>query len=573
MAQRPITYASEYPNPNDPILYPRLTEAQLATIAEYATCREFQAGELLFDQAVRNAPFYILERGALEFFDSQPESDHYFARLPEGTFAGDIAMFTGEPTVAACIAVEPSRVLVMERDRLRQLVAEHSEIGDVILRTFLARRAWLEGHGLGQVSILGTRWSREAHRLREFLGRNQIPHRWLDLDTDASARKLVEQLEIDAQGRPILIVGGDVCRDPTLEELAEYLGLSVDPEDETYDLVVVGGGPAGLAAAVYGASEGLTTFVVEGDSPGGQAGTSSKIENYLGFLTGISGGELTRQAVLQARKFGATISNPRSVRHIDCSGTHKDLELDNGRHVYARCVVIATGAEYRRLSCAGCEEYEGRGVYYAASHVEASACADEEVVIVGGGNSAGQAAVFLSGHAKKVYVVVRRAGLAETMSKYLIDRIERTGNIEVVTQAEVAAVRGDGRLESLDLRLGDGQTRRIDAGGLFVMIGAVPRTSWLRDCVLMDDAGFVLTGDELRRHPDFATAWRLERDPYLLETSVPGMFAAGDARCGSVKRVASAVGEGSMSVAFVHKVLAEQPVEAAEPTAAVAGAR
>ena len=551
--------AESFPDTSDPALFPHFTPAQLAIVSEFATAREYAPGEFLFDQGVRDAPLFVLTTGSVDVIDRRPEGDLCISTAAAGNFLGDIAMFTGEPTVVAGVATVPTAALLVGRESLRRLVSQHSGVGDLILRTFMARRAWLEGRGYGQVTLIGTLRSQETFRLREFLSRNEVPFRWHDPEADGGDKPLLDALHIDAAETPVLIdATGEVSRNPEVGALADRLGLRVPPDDEVYDLVVVGAGPAGLAAAVYAASEGLRTFVVDGRWPGGQAGTSSKIENYLGFLTGISGADLTRQAVLQARKFGATLSSPRAARRLEARGETKVVELDDGTRVRARCVLVASGADYRRLDCPGCEAYEGRGVYYAASQVESGGCGGREVVIVGAGNSAGQATAFLATKAAKVYLAVRGGGLAEAkMSQYLSDRIAHTANVEVLPRTRVDSLHGDGQLTAVDLRADDGTVRRVETGSLFVMIGADPRTAWLDGAVLMDGHGFLLTGDELRHEARFAGCWPLDRDPYLLETSVPGVFAAGDARHGSVKRVASAVGEGAMAVTFTNRRLAE----------------
>ncbi|MBX9623733.1 MAG: FAD-dependent oxidoreductase [Gemmataceae bacterium] len=554
------------PDPNDPAIYPRLTPDQLGRVEGFAVCREYAAGEVLFEQGERDAPLGVIGSGTVEVIDRRPGGDVPFARVGAGNIVGDIAVFTGQPTVAACVAVEPARVLLVSHDRLKELVAQHSDIGDLLLTTFLARRAWLEGHGYGQAGLVGSATSKEAYRLREFLARNQVPFRWYDVDADAASRALLDRLGVRPDECPVLVCGtGGVARRPTVEEVADHLGLRPDPGDRVYDLVVAGAGPAGLAAAVYASSEGLSTLVLEADSPGGQAGTSSKIENYLGFLTGISGAELTRQATLQARKFGAVLTNPRAARGLSADGDERVVELDDGRRVRAKVVLVATGAEYKRLECPSCGDFDGRGVYYAASQVEASGCEDGEVVVAGGGNSAGQAVVFLAGRAKRVYFAIRPASLDQAkMSRYLIDRVERLGNVEVLAEAEVVELHGDDRLRAVEVCVGRDR-RRIEASRLFVMIGSTPRTAWLGDALLRDEHGFVLTGDELRKDGRFRAVWPLDRDPYLLEGSVPGVFAAGDCRHDSVKRVAAAVGEGSMCVTFTHRRLAE--VAPKEPAA------
>lgn len=547
------------PDPADEAIYPKLTTDQLRRVEGFAVCRQYAPADVLFEEGERDAPLVVLESGAVDVIDRRPGGDVPFARVGAGNIVGDISMFTGQPTVAACVAVEPTRALLISHDRLKELVARHSDVGDLLLNTFLHRRAWLEGHGYGQAGLVGTAACPAAYRLREFLTRNQIPFHWYDLDADADSRALLDRLGVRPDECPVLVCGNtsEVTRNPSVGDVADHLGLRPDPENRVYDLLVVGAGPAGLAAAVYASSEGLCTLVLEADSPGGQAGTSSKIENYLGFLTGISGAELTRQATLQAKKFGAVLTNPRAAKSLRADGDERVIELDDGREVRAKVVLVATGAEYKRLDCPSCGDFEGRGVYYAASQVEATGCGDEEVVVVGGGNSAGQAVVFLAGRSKKVYFAIRPASLDQAkMSRYLIERIEQLPNVEVLPNSDVKELHGDDRLRAIEVCLGTDR-RRIDTGRVFVMIGADPRTAWLGDALLLDDYGFVLAGDDLRRDDRFRDVWPLDRDPYLLESSVPGVFAAGDVRCGSVKRVAAAVGEGSMCVTFTHRRLAE----------------
>lgn len=554
------TLPREAPRPplDDPDIYPRLDAAQLEVVARYGRCRTCAPGEVLFEQGERDARFYVLSSGAVDIVERRYEGDRQVAQALGGTFLGDTAMFTGQPTVLAGIVREESRVLEVEGAALRRLVAEQSAIGDVLLRSFTARRAWLEGHGYGQARLIGSRWSRETFALRDFMARNQVPFRYHDVESDDESRALLEALGISPCDTPVLVCGTGVHRNPTVECLATQLGLRVEVGQEPYDVLVVGAGPAGLAAAVYAASEGLRTLVVDGSAPGGQAGTSSKIENYLGFPTGLSGDELARRATLQARKFGVTMSTPTSVTELLCDGGHQSARLDDGQTVAARSVVIATGASYRRLPLDDCRRYEGLGVYFGATHTEALQCAGETVVIVGGGNSAGQAAVFLGGHAARVLLVVRGDSLAASMSRYLIDRIEKQPNVTLRARTEVAGVGGNGHLETVLLRGRDGaREETVETPSLFVMIGADPHTDWLAGCVGLDPRGFVVTGPDAERHPDFARHWcRPERSPSMLETTRPGVFAVGDVRSGSVKRVASAVGEGAMAVQLVHGFLA-----------------
>jgi thioredoxin reductase (NADPH) len=554
--------AGNMPDQASPSLYPILPDHLLHAIASRATCTCFQPGEQVFPQGRRNAPFYVIEQGRVVFFDRNlADPDEYFASVSTGMFIGDLAMFTGEPTIAECRALEPTRVLTLTIDQLRQLIRENAEAGDLILKTFMARRDWLEGQGLGQIQILGPGSCPGTYALRDFLGRNQIPFVWRDPETQKDARLLVEQFNVAPKEFPILIREGNVHRNPQLRSIAACIGLLPELKDEPYDLAVVGAGPGGLAAAVYGASEGLDTLVLDASAPGGQAATSSKIENYLGFTTGISGKNLAREAVLQARKFGATLASPACVQHIDCQGDHKTLTLDDNRTIKARAVILAMGARYRRLDLEQGERFEGVGLYYAAGHLEAVHCSRKPVVVVGGGNSAGQAAVFLSQHASKVHIVIRRDSLADTMSDYLIQRIHREPNIELITRSEIAALHGGNHLEAIDLASPQGN-RGLPCAALFVMIGAEPRTDWLRDCCTLDEKGFILTGRDALAHPEHTQHWTLhgstpDREPDYLETSRPGIFAVGDTRSGSVKRVATAVGEGAMAIALVHRFLQE----------------
>ena len=548
------------PDGRDTRLYPTFDAGQMERVARFAACREFAEGDALFEHGVKDAPIYFLEKGTVRFVVRRPGEeggDREFLKIDAPALIGDISMFTGEPTIAACLADGPARALVVEPDRLRDLVRQHSDLGDKILTAFLARRAFLRDHSIGQMRLIGGRNDRETFKLRTFLERNQMPFEWSDPDRDESAATLLEALHVGREQTPVLIAGSSVCRRPSVADVARELNLKPDLGTEPYDLVVIGAGPAGLASAVYGASEGLRTLCLDGDSPGGQAGTSSKIENYLGFAVGISGWELARQAVLQARKFGAILSNPTRVVDLVCDGDEKHLTLDDGQRVTARSLVVGTGAEYRRLGGPGFDRYEGGGVYYAAGHPEAVQCRGEDVVIVGGGNSAGQAAIFMCRHANRVHLVIRGDDLGKSMSHYLTTRIDEADNIEVHHNTSVAGLDGDESLREAIFD-GPGGGHRVPCSAIFVMIGAVPRTEWLaeNDCVGMCPKGFVATGDYAERHARFADHWKPSRRPFFLETTKSGIFAVGDVRAGSVKRVASAVGEGAMAVKYVHEVLA-----------------
>jgi thioredoxin reductase (NADPH) len=410
------------------------------------------------------------------------------------------------------------------------------------------------------VRVLGTRWSPQAYTLRDFLARNQTPYRWLDVEMaehDAEVRQLVEAVGAEASNLPMVFFpDGSSLAAPGTADVAEKLGLRARPEMAFYDLVIVGGGPSGLAAAVYGASEGLRTVMIEMQAPGGQAGMSSRIENYLGFPSGLSGGDLARRAVAQARRFGVEILTPQHVVGVRAEGSTRMVKLADGSDLSCKALLIATGVSYRRLDVPGAEQLQGRGVYYGSAMTEALSCKDEDVYIIGGANSAGQGAMYFSKYAQRVVMLVRGPSLSATMSQYLIDQIQRTPNIEVVTGARVAEVHGTERLEAISIYCGDSnETNRVPANSLYVFIGAEPRTDWLAGVVERDDRGFILTGADLARNGKRPRGWPLDRDPYWMETSVPGIFAAGDVRHGSVKRVASGVGEGSIAVQFIHQYL------------------
>jgi thioredoxin reductase (NADPH) len=413
---------------------------------------------------------------------------------------------------------------------------------------------WEGGAALesGGVRVVGHRFSRDSHDLRDFLARNRVPMRWLDVERDAEARELLRVADVDAERLPVaLLEDGTVLERPTVLELAERLGVSAAPASEHYDLAIVGGGPAGLAAAVYGASEGLRTVMVEREAPGGQAGTSSRIENYLGFPAGVSGSDLARRATDQARRLGAELLAVQDAVALRVEGAGRTVELSGGAELSAHCVLVASGVSYRQLTAPGFETFTGKGIYYGAAMTEARSCRDQHVVVIGGANSAGQAAVHFSGFASRVTMLVRADGLAKSMSHYLIEQIAAIPNITVRTNAQVVGAEGNEHLESLCIRDADG-TREEPVDATFVFIGASPRTDWLDGVVARDERGFILAGADAK-----AAGWALKRDPYVLETTVPGVFVAGDVRARSIKRVASAVGEGSMAVSLIHEYLAE----------------
>jgi thioredoxin reductase (NADPH) len=555
-ADNPPAAVNDFLDPDDPTLFPRLTRLQVEEVAGIAKRISLAAGQVLFEQDQRDTPFYVVRSGSVDILDRRPEGERYFTQCRQGTFIGDVAVFTGEPTIAAGVAAEPTSLLAMSPGALRSLVGRSPELGDLILRTMVARREWLQGHGYGQQRLVGSRWSSDAFAVRELLQRNLVPFTWHDLETDDESRTLLAGLGIGAADCPVLIRSDSVVRRATVEGVADELGLRAHVDGETFDVVVLGGGPAGLASAVYASSEGLTTLVVERFAPGGQAGTSARIENYLGFPTGLSGAELTRGATLQARKFGVVISSAHEgirVSETDAGGW-RTLTLADGQNVRGRSVVVASGADYRRLPAGNAERFEGLGLYYAATHIEALQTAGEDMVVAGGGNSAGQAVMNLSGHARKVHLVVRRP-LDLTMSRYLVDRIETTPNVVIWSGCEVHALHGGDKLEAVTIS-GPGRHRRIDATAVFAMIGASPRTDCVAGFAGLDDKGFIVTGDDARRHHDFSQHWDgADRYPLLLETTRRDVFAAGDVRRGSTKRVASAVGDGALVVRLIHESL------------------
>jgi thioredoxin reductase (NADPH) len=545
-------------DPDDPTLFPRLTEAQIDELAERGEILTLSPGDVLFEQAQRDTPFFVVLSGAIDVIDRQPDGDHYFTQCQPGTFAADISMFTGEPTLARGVIAEESSILVLPPDELRAIVASSTELGDLLLRTMITRREWLKGQGYGYELLIGRRRSGEAFAIRELLERNLVPFSWHDIDTDDESRALLERLGIGLEECPVLVRTHNVLRSPTVTQVADELGLRVHVDGRTFDVVVLGAGPAGLATAVYASSEGLTTLVIERFAPGGQAGTSARIENYLGFPTGLSGSELTQRATLQARKFGAVISSAHqsSVCAPILVDGLRELVLGDGQQVGARCLVLAVGADYRRLPAEGAEQFQGLGLYHAATHLDALQASGEDVVVVGGGNSAGQAVVNLASYARHIYLVVRRS-LSATMSSYLIDRIDAAENVEVLEGYEVKALRGEEELEEATIVSRDQGERRLRIAAVFAMIGALPRTEDVVGLVGLDDKGFIVTGEGARDHPAFAEH-RVGDDaqPMMMETTRPGIFAIGDVRSGSTKRVASAVGDGALVVRSIHEALA-----------------
>ena len=549
--------AERFPDLGDEVMYPRLPAAKIEKLAEFGARRSFAAGDTLYAQGQRDAPFLIITSGRVRVLDRKPGKDVWVAEADAGTFLGDIATFTGEPAIAECVAGEPTEVVAFDRADLRAMLASWPELAELVLRTMMARRAWHEAEGHGVLRLIAPRGSRRAFEVRDLLERNLMPVRWYDVDTDDESAAMLDWLRIPREETPILVRNTSVLRNPSAAQVARELGLRAEIDGERFDLVVLGGGPAGLAAAVYGGSEGLRTLVAEAWAPGGQAGTSTRIENYLGYPTGISGTELTRKATLQARRFDAVLSSfHRAVELARGAEGLVRVDLDDGQHALARTVVVATGARWRSLTAENIERFVGAGVYHAAMATDAERCRGEDVIVVGGGNSAGQAAVHLSRAARSVRVVVRGEGLAATMSRYLVERIESRPNIEVVPRTEVTAFHGDGRLERADLRgRADGRVERVAVSAVFVMIGADPCTEAVQAMLDLDETGYIRCGEDAAGCQG-KKRWRLtDRRPHLLETVWPGVFAAGDVRTGATKRVAGAVGDGALAVRFAHQVL------------------
>jgi thioredoxin reductase (NADPH) len=540
-------------------IFPTLTEAQIARIAAQGSKRPVQRGEVLLDLGDQ-LRFFVVTKGKIDILSVSGSTESLVVTLTPGQFTGEVNLLAGRRGFTRIRASELGEVIEVQREQLLKLIQTDSELSDILMRAFILRRVELISHQIGDVVLLGSTYSPETLRIREFLTRNGYPHAYIDLDQNPEAQELLDRFHVGVQDVPVVICRGQsVLRNPTNRQIADCLGFN-EAIDRTHlrDLIIVGAGPAGLAAAVYGTSEGLDVLVVESEAPGGQAGSSSKIENYLGFPTGISGQELAGRAYTQAQKFGAEIMIAKCAKHLACNRKPYAIELDDGQSVSARTVVIASGATYRKLSIDNAARFQGAGIYHGATFVESQLCRDQEVIVVGGGNSAGQAAVFLAQTSRRVHMLVRSEGLAASMSRYLIRRIEGHSSIDLRTCTEIVAVEGTKHLERVTWRdKRTGKTETHDIRHIFVMTGAVPNTGWLSNCVLVDANGFIKTGTDLTSENLASAHWPIGRRPYLLETSLPGVFAVGDVRAGNVKRVASAVGEGSIAVASVHQVLRE----------------
>jgi thioredoxin reductase (NADPH) len=518
--------------------------------------RSVRSGEVLYEPSCPDVPLFVVLDGTVSISRTGEDEKILAVREP-GQFTGEMSVISGSRSLLTARVTKDGAVLELTREKVLSLMAKDTELGDILMGAFVARRLLMIQLGEGNVVLFGTRSSARTLALREFLTRNGHPFTYIDIDADSCAGELMEKLAVRSGEIPVVYCNRRyVLRNPSIAELAACLDLNINIDKSVRDVLVIGAGPAGLAAAVYAASEGLKTLVIEKSAPGGQAGSSSKIENYLGFPTGLSGQELANRSIAQAQKFGAQLMVAQSVVHIDSSCQPHKVVLESGLKFNARSIVIATGAQYARLPVEEADGFTGRGIYYNATHMEAQLCDSQEIAVVGGGNSAGQAAVFLAQTSSKVHLLVRSGKLSESMSQYLIARIEAHAKIEIHYLTQIVAVTGTAHLESIKWKDDSlGREVSMPIRHVFVLAGAAPRTEWLEDSFVLDNKGFVVTGPDLVGYRSFQ--WPLSRSPLLLETSVPGIFAVGDARAGSVKRVASAVGEGAMAVHLVHRFLAE----------------
>jgi thioredoxin reductase (NADPH) len=538
---------------------PILSPAEIERIRVFAHTRQVTAGQILYEPGEETPPVFVVLSGSIRILAFVGGEEQIVTTYGLGQFSGELLMISGRKSIYRCQAIENGALLQLSAKDLRTLIAKDAELSEVFMKAFLARRLSLKEHGHGNVVILGSRYSPATLAAREFLARDGHPFTYLDLDVDHLAQELLDRFGVSPADIPVVICNGStVLRKPAPRQIAECLGFNSNIDDsQLRDLVIVGAGPAGLAAAVYGASEGLDVLVIEKAAPGGQAGSSSKIENYLGFPTGLSGHELAASALAQSEKFGAQIMVTRAVTRLDCDSRPYHIHLDNGQSIPARSIVLATGAQYNRPILPNIDRFSGKGIYYNATSMEAQLCKDEPVIVIGGGNSAGQAAVFLAQNVAGVKMLVRSGTLAQTMSRYLIQRIEENPLIQLHFCSELTSLEGHDHLEQVSWAMKDsGEATTESIRHVFVMAGVSPQTQWLSGCMSLDSKGFVLTGRDLE---DVAPPipWTLKRRPLMLETSLPGVFTVGDARSGNVKRVASAVGEGSIVVSLIHQVLGE----------------
>jgi thioredoxin reductase (NADPH) len=545
--------------PNAALMFPALSSAQIARIASHGVIRPITRGEALIEGGQTNVPFFVLKAGEIEVIRPSGVGDILIAVVGPAQFTGDVSMILGRPAQMRLRVSDSGEVVQLTRDQMHALIQTDAEISEVLMRALIHRRVAMVAQGIGDVLLIGSVRSAATLRIKQFLTRNGHPFNYLDLDRDGDVGQLLDRFQVDPAEIPVVICRGEtVLKNPSNQEIADCLGFNKGIDDtRVRDVVIVGAGPAGLAAAVYAASEGLDVLVIEASSPGGQAGSSTRIENYLGFPTGISGRELAGRAYAQAQKFGAEVMIAKGAEALTCERTPYGVRLDDGATIPARTVIIATGARYRRPSLANLGQFEGAGVYYNATFVEAQLCDSDEVIVVGGANSAGQAAVFLAQTARQVHLFVRSSSLSASMSRYLVRRIEETSTIQIQTRTEIVALEGNGHLERVQWRDGTGAVTTQDLKHVFLMTGADPNTGWMNGRIALDANDFIKTGPDLTQEDLTVAKWPLTRSPYLLETSLPGVFAVGDVRSGNIRRVASAVGEGSIVLSFVHRVLAE----------------
>jgi thioredoxin reductase (NADPH) len=537
------------------LAFPKLTEAEVECLAGLAKVCEFEDGETIFQAGQRGLPFYVVESGAIAIVDESRSEPRTIIVHGPREFTGDVSLLTDRPAVISAYAKGACRAYCVGQAELRRVIQEIPDLSDKLLEAFQTRRIMLERSGFIGVRVFGHLGDPEVTVIREFFDKNKVPHTWIDADA-AEGRAALQTLDVGPDQLPFVACNrGTRSPRPTVTRLAECLGLKRQIRTEAFDLVIVGAGPAGLAAAVYGASEGLTTIVLDRFGPGGQAGTSSRIETYMGFPAGLSGADLANRGYLQALKFGAELVAPVEVRSMTCENRVHRLVLDDGQVVSGRTVLIATGATYQRLPVDGCERWDGAGIFYSCTSVHARSCGNGRAAVVGGGNSAGQAVMFLAEHTAGATLLLRGGDLRKSMSDYLARRIERHAKIEILRNVKVDAVEGNGTISGLRVRdVQNGNSRKIDCSAVFVFIGAQPRTNWLPPSIAVDSKGFILTGADAAK----SDRWPLtDREPCTVETTCPGVFAAGDVRSGTTKRVAFAVGDGALAVTCAHRVLAE----------------
>lgn len=538
-----------------PSAFPKLDDEQLAAVAEFAERKTYHDGDVLFATGEREFKFHVVKSGEVAIIDRSGGEPRTMVMQTAREFTGDVANLTGRPANADGVAHGDVDVYEVTAENLRRIINEKPKLSDTILQAFIARWQLLKASDFTGLRVIGSRYSADAFRIRDFLAKNKVLFTWIDVEGEAQIDELFKRFAINEGDTPVVAHADEwLLRNPSNNELADCIGIKPSLKQDVYDLAVVGAGPAGLAAAVYGSSEGLNTIVLDGVAPGGQAGTSTRIENYLGFPTGVSGEELAGRAFMQAQKFGAQLSTPSQVVKLELGGAYPELQLEDGGRVSARCILIATGADYRKLDVEGRERFDGAGVYYAAGQIEAQMCKGAEVVVVGGGNSAGQAVVFLAGQVRRILLLIRGDDLGKNMSRYLAQRIENSENVELLTNSQISRITGDTHLEAVEITNNKtGERRTVETPAVFTFIGAVPRTDWLPQEIETDEKGFIKTGTAVAG----SRFWKAKRQPFLLETSHPGVLAAGDVRFGSTKRVASAVGEGAMAVQLTHEYLKE----------------